>query len=135
MTDENRGALPTNERVAILEAETRNTKEVIREIRDAIVGINSTLRDVVRLEQRQTEIHENMNRMHRAVEQERNARIKGDQNEASERISGDHKLGERVNVLESEGGKNNYVRGWLERLAVPFVSAALAAATAVYLVK
>lgn len=131
MTDEDlsRSGLPTNERVAILEAEGRNARRMLAEIKDAVVAINLTLRDVVRIEQRQADTYAAVERLHKGLEAERELRSKGDEVERAERIEAIGAVNSKIARIESSTQTNTYARGWLERLAVPLATAVITAAS------
>ncbi len=115
MTDgQRRWEMPTNERLALVEAETAQMRGAVLEIKEAVVSIKGTLDVVARMEERQLHLSESNERLHRLVETERDNRIKADKS-----------LEAKMTEVSDQAKTNAYMRAWAERLALPLFAAAI----------
>lgn len=118
---------PLNERVAVVEAETRELKNVVVEIKDAIVAIRSTLETVVRVEEKTYNLSAANIRLAEDIAIERKER-KSLQSNFNNKISNIEK---DVSEIKSHTDINTHGRKITERIMIPIIAALLAASLAI----
>ena len=89
--------VPLNERMAVVEAQVASMISAVIEIKDAVVGIRSTLQEVARLDERLVNVAEAQRELRRALEAERDNRIRAD-----------HAMDERIKLLENTVPLNSW---------------------------
>ena len=72
------GEVPINERLAVVEAQVASVSSAVLEIKDAVVGIRSTLEHVARIDERLVTVVEGHRELRRSLEAERENRQRAD---------------------------------------------------------
>lgn len=110
--------IPLRERLAVVEADQKQMKDAIFEIKDAVVGIRSTLETVVRLEEKTLNLAQNDNRLERNIEEEKiNRRT---QAESYGKRLGD--LEEDMSTLKTSTELNSHGRSMFEKILIPVIA-------------
>jgi len=107
-------ASPLAERLAVVEAQVSAVSSAVVEIKDAVVGIRSTLEHVARLDERIITVIEAQREIRRSLEIEREKRLSGDAT-VSKRVES---LEKTVPVSES---KLHALGAWALRIGGGFV--------------
>ena len=118
--------IPLRERVAVIEADQRQMKDAIYEIKDAVVGIRTTLETVVRMEEKALTLAENDLRLGRDIENEINNR-KEQAVSYGERIGA---LEKDVSMIKTKTELNSHGRTMFERILVPVMAGIISATVA-----